>query len=233
MRKFFVVFWAIGCFLLLIYEGGLRAQALTLGTVFMKGDVRVEGPGGPYTGEMGNAPLFPTSRIEVGKGGGAVLNVAGKGTIVANSDSVITFDKEGMPKLEKGTFEIIMKSDTEWKLDTPRGVVKVKAGTHGGIYTFNVKSDRVEVVVESRDSLVVAKKDNMVYKYDEEKKNYVLVGKKYETSMDKLLLTARKGIFWPLPVALGAASVAGTILTISANNTHHHRKGKEASPSRP
>jgi|GEM_PF-2698853 len=186
MRRFVALFTVI-ILTLLCYASLVSAQALTLGTVTLKGDAKVTGPGGTYTGQDVEAPLLPGSSIDASTGQ-AILNVTGKGSIIVNKGgSIKKIDEKGLPFLEKGSFQVKIPANSHWNVDTPRGIVKIKAGKEMGIFSISVKTDRVEVIT-GRVCVAVAKSENLVYEYDKGKKKYILRGKTYAAGPKAKLL---------------------------------------------
>lgn len=189
MKRFFdCVLMAFLVLFFMVPKG--MTQALTLGKVSMTGEVKVTGPGGMvYTSTDREAPLFPGSVIKTEKGQ-AIVDVTGKGTIIVDKGSCMgNIDENGLPFLKKGNFQVKIPASSYWDVDTPRGVVRIKAGKEMGIFSIFAKEDRVEVVT-GRDCVAEAKGENLVYEYDKEAKKYILKGKTYAAAPKaKLLLT--------------------------------------------
>jgi len=185
---------ALMAFLVLLFMAPKgMTQALTLGKVSMTGEVKVTGPGGMvYTSADREAPLFPGSVIKTEEGQ-AIVDVTGKGAIIVDKGSCMgNIDENGLPFLKEGNFQVKIPASSYWDVDTPRGVVRIKAGKEADIFSIFVKEDRVEVVT-GRDCVAEAKEENLVYEYDKKAKEYILKGKMYAAGPKARLLLTDSG----------------------------------------
>ncbi len=207
-----LVFLGVGCFLFLVV-GSAGAQALTLGTVSVTGDVRVTGPGGMlYTGGEGSAPLFPGSTIEVCKGQ-AMVDIAGQGTFTLGENSSMTFGEDGVPTLQKGTFEVRLLPGQEMRVITPKGELLLTA-PEDKVALFSIEVG--EGVRASGSGMIIA---------DGTK---VSPGQTLALGFTGGSAGAFGGSLTGLYVALGMSGVSAVTMAVGANQTHHHHR--EASP---
>jgi len=230
----------------------LMAQALTLGTVSMSGDVRVTGPGGMvYTGAGEKAPLFPGSAVKVGEGQASV-DLAGKGTISVVKNSSLAFKGE-TPYFESGTFQVKILPGKSLALRTPQGLVEVKAGEEPAVFSMVVKDGSTKLSLLEGGADLRAESPAMVYKLEGGK--YVLQGSEYSFAGKGEVFMASRGALpggvvgagaggaafakagstVVLPIALGLSGVSAATMLVGANNTHdhHHHGPKVASPHTP
>ncbi len=215
MKKVLVLLFIV--YFIFLMGGTARAQALTLGTVSMTGDVRVTGPGGMlYTGGEGSAPLFPGSTIEVGKGQ-AIVEVAGQGSFTLGENSSMTFGGDGVPTLHKGTFEVRLLPGQEMKVMTPKGEVLLTA-----------PRDKVAFFSIEVGEGVRASGSGMIF-VDGTK---VPPGQTLALGFTGGSAGALGGSMTGLYVALGLSGASAVAMTAGANRTHKGPK-KEASPYMP
>ena len=245
MKKVLVFLLFVGCFLYL-WGGAAGAQALTLGTVSMTGDVKVTGPGGMlYTGSEGSAPLFPGAAVEVGKGKASV-NLAGEGTIAIAKNSSLAFRGE-VPYLEGGTFRLSILPGKTITFHTAQGLVEARAGAEPATLSVVVERGKTRISLLSGNVALKAQGSTMVYKLEGGK--YVLQGSEYSFAGKGEALMASRGAMAGgaagvgagaafakaggamLPIALGLSGVSAAAMMAGAHNTHHHRK--VASPYTP
>ncbi len=132
-------------FMLTLGFGDLKAQAITVGKVSMTGQVTVKGPGGAvYTGTEGEAPVFPGTSISV-KDGKAMVDVAGKGSISMDKNSLMTFSENGVPNLTKGNFQVKVLPGQKFKFMTPKGKVVLQATDKPSMFSFVVTEKGIKV----------------------------------------------------------------------------------------
>ena len=236
VKKFslLVVFLAV---FLTMGTGSLMAQALTIGTVTIKGDVKVTGPGGMvYTGGGEEAPLFPGSAVEVGTGQASVA-LAGKGTISIAQNSSLAF-KGDVPYLEGGTFQVNILPGKTVAFHTPQGLVEAKAGAEPANLSVVAQGDKTRVSLLSGRVTLNAQGPAVVYKVEGGK--YVFQGSEYSFAGKGEALMASRGAMaggavgvgagatlakaggTMLPLALGLSGVSAAAMLAGANNTHNH-----------
>ena len=236
MRRLFLS-TAVVLLVFTVCAGSLGAQALTIGTVAIKGDVKVTGPGGMvYTGGGEEAPLFPGSAVEVGTGRASV-NLAGKGTISIAQNSSLAFKGE-FPELEGGTFQVRILPGKTVSFHTPQGLVEARAGEEPATLSVVVRGDKTRVSLLSGRVTLNAQGSAMVYKVEGGK--YVLQGSEYSFAGKGEALMASRGAVaggavgvgagatlakaggTMLPLALGLSGVSAAAMLAGANNTHNH-----------
>lgn len=245
MKKFWCVGALIGFLFCAVQVG---AQALTLGTVSMAGNVKVTGPGGMFfTGAEGNAPLFPGSAVEVVKGQ-ALINLAGKGTIVPGEASKVAFP-QGVPYFEKGAFEVKVFPGQEMVMTTPQGRIVARAGDKPASLRVILEGGRTRVL--STSGGLALSTQGKVSIYSLERGEYVLRGEEFSytgrgevwmASSSKGLPIAASaggvvaggaGASVMLPIALGISGVTAATMVVTAKNgttNHHHRVASPSSP---
>ncbi len=252
MKKVLVFLLFVGYFPFLL-GGTARAQALTLGSVIIQGQVKVTGPGGMiYTGAEESAPLFPGSAVEVGKGQ-ATINLAGQGTIKGMENSRLVFHGDA-PYLERGTFQVKALPGRTMTINTPQGIVIARSQGNAAVFSVVVEGGKTRASLVSGQLALEGSGGVMVYKPEGEK--YLLEGEKYAFAGRGEALMASKGAMagagapgtaggaslaevgstlGMLPIALGVSGVAAGAILVGAesstNNHHHHRR--LASPSSP